>query len=194
MISVCSLWLQAGAPETAIWSLNPWSGRTARDIFPIKIPDCCYLGLPRAVTPKVEIHKSTSTASLHFSCLSQIALQDPNKVCSLTTGFPGGTVVKNLFAVQEMQETWVQTLGWEDPLEKKMATHSSILARNIPWTKEPDRLLSMGLQRVGHDWSNWAHWAKRRWRSGLLPWMTLWLHTRIPSKSSQLPLFTYRVW
>ena len=47
-------------------------------------------------------------------------------------GFPGGTVVKNLPAKQEMQETQVQSLGWEDPLEKGMATHSSILAWRIP--------------------------------------------------------------
>ena len=50
-----------------------------------------------------------------------------------------------------MQETWVQSLGWEDPLEKEMATHSSILAWRIPWTEEPGGLLSMGLQRVRHD-------------------------------------------
>ena len=50
-----------------------------------------------------------------------------------------------------MQETWVQSLGWEDPLEKGMATHSSILAWRIPWTEEPVGLQSMGLQRVGHD-------------------------------------------
>ena len=49
-------------------------------------------------------------------------------------------MVKNLFAVQEMQETWVQTLGWEDPLEKKMATHSSILVWEIPWMEKPRRL------------------------------------------------------
>ena len=57
--------------------------------------------------------------------------------------------VKNLPA---MQETWVQSLGWEDPLQKEMATHSSILAWEIPWTEEPGRLQSLGLQRVGHDW------------------------------------------
>ena len=50
-----------------------------------------------------------------------------------------------------MRETWVQFLGWEDPLEKEMATHSSTLAWKIPWTKKPGRLQSMGLQRVGHD-------------------------------------------
>ena len=50
-----------------------------------------------------------------------------------------------------MQETWVQSLGLEDPLEKEMATHSSTLAWKIPWTEEPGRLQSMGSQRVGHD-------------------------------------------
>ena len=55
--------------------------------------------------------------------------------------------VKRLSAVQETQ---VRSLGWEDPLEKEMAVHSSILAWKIPWTAEPGRLPSMGLQRVGH--------------------------------------------
>ena len=54
--------------------------------------------------------------------------------------------VKNLSAVQETQ---VRSLGWEDPLEKGMATHSSILAWRIPWTEEPGGLQSMGSQRVG---------------------------------------------
>ena len=49
-------------------------------------------------------------------------------------------------------ETWVRSLGWEDPLEKEMATHSSTLAWKISWTEEPCRLQSMGLQRVRHDW------------------------------------------
>ena len=50
-----------------------------------------------------------------------------------------------------MRETWVQSLGWEDPLEKGMATPSSILAWRIPWAEEPGRLQFMGLQRVGHN-------------------------------------------
>ena len=50
-----------------------------------------------------------------------------------------------------MQETQGQSLSWEDPLEKEMATHSSTLAWKIPWTEESGRLQSMGLQRVGHD-------------------------------------------
>ena len=50
-----------------------------------------------------------------------------------------------------MQETWVQALGWEDPLEKEMATHSSILAWKIPWTEEPGGLQSMGSLKIGQD-------------------------------------------
>ena len=61
---------------------------------------------------------------------------------------PVAQAVKNLPA---MQETRVQSLGREDPLEKGMATHSSILAWEIPWTEEPGRLQSMGWQRVRHD-------------------------------------------
>ena len=60
-------------------------------------------------------------------------------------GFLGGSAVKSLPAMQEKQ---VQSLGQEDPLEKEMATHSSILAWEIPWTEEPGGLRSMGLQRV----------------------------------------------
>ena len=50
-----------------------------------------------------------------------------------------------------MREAWVQSLGWDDPLEKGMVTHSSILAWRIPWTEEPGGLQSVGSQRVGHD-------------------------------------------
>ena len=53
--------------------------------------------------------------------------------------------------LSEMQENWVRSLGWEDPLEKEMAAHSSILAWKIPWIAEPGRLPSIGLQRVRHD-------------------------------------------
>ena len=60
-------------------------------------------------------------------------------------------MVKNLSAVQETQETQVPSLGREDPLEKGVATHSSILAWRIPWSEEPGGLQSMGSQRVGHD-------------------------------------------
>ena len=59
--------------------------------------------------------------------------------------------------MQETQETQVWILGQEDPLEDGIATHSSILAQRIPWTEEPGGLQSVGSQRVGHEWSDWAH-------------------------------------
>ena len=61
-----------------------------------------------------------------------------------------------------MRETPVRSLAWEDPLEKEMATHSSIPAWRIPWTEEPCRLQSMGSQRVGHDWVASLHFTLRR--------------------------------
>ena len=68
---------------------------------------------------------------------------------------PLGAVLMSLVAqmvksLPAMQETWVRSLAWEDPLEKEMATHSTILAWKIPWMDEPGRLQSMGSQRVGH--------------------------------------------
>ena len=60
-------------------------------------------------------------------------------------------VAQTVKCLPAMRQTRVQSLGWEDPLEKEMATHSSTLAWKIPWTEEPGRLQSMGLQRVGHD-------------------------------------------
>ena len=65
----------------------------------------------------------------------------------------GVSAVKNLPA---MQETWVWSLGWEDPLEEEMATHPSVLAGKTPWTEEPGSLQSMGSQRVRHRWRGWA--------------------------------------
>jgi len=59
-------------------------------------------------------------------------------------------VAQRLKHLPPMRETWVRSLGQEDPLEKEMATHSSIPAWRIPWTEEPGRLQSTGLQRVGH--------------------------------------------
>ena len=62
--------------------------------------------------------------------------------------FPGAQKARCLAA---MRDTWIQSLGWEGPLEKEMITHSSTLAWKIPWMEEPGGLQSMGLQRVGHD-------------------------------------------
>ena len=72
----------------------------------------------------------------------------------LEYSFPNGASGKEpACQCTKHNETWVQSLGREDPLEKEMATHSSILAWRIPWTEEPGRLQSMGSRRVGHDWA-----------------------------------------
>ena len=68
---------------------------------------------------------------------------------SMCLGFPGGSAVKNLPA---MQETWVGFLGWKDPLEEGMATHSSILAWRIPWTEESHGPQSMGTRPTPTAW------------------------------------------
>ena len=80
-------------------------------------------------------------------------MSTPKLVCELCLymllwGFSGAQTVKRLSA---MWEAWVQSLGWEDPLEKEMATCSSILAWKNLWTEEPGGLHSMGSQRVRHD-------------------------------------------
>ena len=74
--------------------------------------------------------------------------------------------VKNPPAMQETEEMRVQSLGREDCLEEEMATHSSILARKIPWTKESGKLQSVGLQRVRHDWTT-EHTYKKKWITSL---------------------------
>ena len=83
----------------------------------------------------------------HHQLVSNFYFQLPKRAL----GFPGGSVVKNLPAKQEM---WVWSLSWEDPLEKDMATLSSILAREIPWTEEPGGLQTTGSQRVIHNLAN----------------------------------------
>ena len=70
----------------------------------------------------------------------------------LKTGFTWTSLVaQTVKRLSTMRETWVRSLGWEDPLEKEMAIHSSTIAWKVPWTEEPGRLQSMGSQRVGHD-------------------------------------------
>ena len=90
----------------------------------------------------------TERLTLSLSLFIVILRTGFNKVCK-APGLPGVTqMVKCLPA---MQETRVQSLGQEDPLEKEKATHFSILVWSIPWTEEPDGLQSMGSQRVRHD-------------------------------------------
>ena len=82
-----------------------------------------------------------TTEGLHFHFLSSVTCSQASLMAQ---------AVKSSFA---MRETWVQSLGQEDPLEKGMATHSSILAWRIPWAEEPGGLQSLGSQRVRHDWA-----------------------------------------
>ena len=83
----------------------------------------------------------------------------------LLQSFPGGSVVKNLPAVQEKQEMRVWSLGWEDPLEEEMATYSSILAWRILWTEKPGRT------PVGHHWTTnmtaLDKWSRELWSQGI---------------------------
>ena len=77
----------------------------------------------------------------------------------------------------DMQETWVRFLGREDPLEKEMTIHSSTLAWKIPWMEEPDRLQSMGSQRVGHDWAT-SRFLREAYNVSLCHWppqRTYWM-------------------
>ena len=92
---------------------------------------------------------------LHRFRISKVSFKSiPWDLDSLASIFILAVVVKNLLPMQEMQETWVQSLGCKDSLEKDVSTPSSILAWKIPWTEEPAGLQSMGSQRVGHDWAH----------------------------------------
>ena len=99
----------------------------------------------------VDTFKHLYQSYVIYSCVNLIGIivtcifKDYVKMYSLLVA----QMVKN---VRAMQEAWVQSLGWKDPLEKGMATHSSICAWRIPWTEKPGGLQSMGSQRAGHDW------------------------------------------
>ena len=94
------------------------------------------------------------------NCHKCYARQERVRAVRKIMGFPVVQMVKNLPA---MQEIWVWSLGWDEPLEKGMATHSSILAWGIPWTEGPGRLQSMELQRVRHDQAKIMEASLIRW-------------------------------
>ena len=73
-------------------------------------------------------------------------------------------VAQMVKCLSTVRETWVQALGWEDPLQKEMAIQSSTIAWKIPWTEDPGRLQSMGSQRVGHDWVTSLHFTNSKIR------------------------------
>ena len=95
-------------------------------------------------------------------------------------------MVKSLPAVRETQ---VQSLCREDPMEKEMATHSSILAWQIPWMEKPGRLQSMGLRRVGHNWATslcllWKHFPEREAKTGKANPQSVYIHQRLATNDA----------
>ena len=141
-----------------------------------EIIGCWWLIQPPASLPSPEIRLGTESSNVLFlvgslvpnlphlwsqSCLVNIVkstlmalIISGNQRFSGSLGFLVAQIVKNPPAVQETQ---VRFLGWENPLEKGMATHSSNLAWRIPWTEEPGRLQSMRSQRVRHKWATIRH-------------------------------------
>ena len=108
------------------------------------------------------IHTHISTYSQHshtYRCMHTFKVSI--KVCSLTRGFPSGSAGEESSCNAGDTGDAGSIPGLEDPLEEEMATHSNILAWKISWTKEPGRLWSMGLQRVGHNWACGTQWGPR---------------------------------
>ena len=102
-------------------------------------------------------------------------------------------VAQTVKHLSTMRETWVWSLGWEDPLEKEMAIHSSTLAQKIPWTEEPDGLLSMRSQRVGHDWATYVLWRKQQqnhWDATSMQWSN-WAKGKASVKAEAPILWQY---
>ena len=111
--------------------------------------NCILIFLDKAVVVKKNIYLTVSG----LSC----CMRDPSSLTrdwtqALCNGPPPGKVAQTVKCLPTMRETGVQSLGWEDLLEKEMATNSSIFAWKIPRREEPGGLQSMGSQRVGHDW------------------------------------------
>ena len=96
------------------------------------------------------LQSDTPPLGVRFGVLSLRTWTDFCKCLNLQRA---SLVAQRLKRLPPMWETWVQSLGWEDPLEKEMVTHSSILLWRIPWMEEPGGLQSMGSQRVGDDWA-----------------------------------------
>ena len=96
----------------------------------------------------IKLLKAKITEQVLKAEREKLSIPDRGTMIWLTFDFPGAQTVKNLPAVQE---TGAQSLGWEDPLEESLATHSNILAWRIPWIEKPGGLQSMQLQRVGYN-------------------------------------------
>ena len=151
-------------------SFTRWYGQTRMDFLAKLIPWTWWLEMTK-------IYSVLEARSLKLKWFLLEALrQEPSQASLLAFlalqwslgGFLGGSAVKNPPA---MQETWVGSLGWEDPLEERIATHSSILAWRILCIEEPGGLQSVGLKRVWHSWSDWAHTHAQ--------WSLLWITSKL---------------
>ena len=118
-----------------------------------------FLGLHIYFKLKVLFYIFAKTLGQRFDIFSSSWLRfvvSINHCCPSKEFLPqwfASLVAQRLKCLPPTRETQVRSLGWEDPLEKEMAIHSSILAWRIPWTEKPSRLQSTGSQRVGHDWA-----------------------------------------
>ena len=116
------------------------------------------LAIYRPITPPFSISISPQPHPTHLGHHRTLSWAPcsysrfPLAICFIHGSVYASPVAQRLKRLPAMQEIWVRSLGWEDLLEKEMATHSSILAWRIPWTEEPGGLQSTGSQRVGHDW------------------------------------------
>ena len=138
-------WSGLPCPPPEIQIHSSWGSCIAGGCFPAEPP-----GKPQE-----------TCLGIHFTnvcCLRSLTNIEPDAVHGLNFHMFSGRgifISTGLHSVKEsMQETRVRSLGWEDPLEWEMATHSSILAWKIPWTEESGRLQSMGSQSLGHNWAN----------------------------------------
>ena len=111
---------------------------------------CCPLLLP-SIFPSIRVFSNESVLCIRWPKYWRFSFSISPSM-NIWHWFPGGSTVKCLSA---MQETWVRSLGWEDPLEKEMAAHSSTLTWKIPWMEEPGGLQSMGLvHEVAKSWTS----------------------------------------
>ena len=136
-----------GKNRITIWSSNSTSRYSSQKI---------WKGLRRHLYIYVHssiIHNSQKVEATQVSVNLDEWVKKKKVVCIYNRASLTAQWVKNPPAVQETYEMRVWSLGWEDPLEKEMATHSSIFAWKIPWTEESGGLQPTGSQRVGHDWA-----------------------------------------
>ena len=120
---------------------------------------CLYLSV--SALSHLFKHESVNTKWIIIHVIKNQTVKQPLQImlCVIKVDFRASLVAQRVKRLPTMQETWVQSLGREDPLEKGMAPHSSTLAWKIPWTEKPGRLQSMRSQRVRHDWATSFSWS-----------------------------------